>query len=213
MGETQLHVMAIIHLYGVLTSFFRHRDDVCVAADLFLYYEQGQPSACKAPDVMVVEGVMGKHPRRSFRTWEEGVVPTVIFEITSPKTRNEDLFTKPAVYAALGVNEYFVFDPDADGLEPALAGYRLHDGVYHPLQVDATGRLTSQKLGLSLEAECPLLRLIDVRTGKRLLTDNELEEKFDESRRELEAERRRAAELEAELASLRAVQNRTTPPA
>ena len=33
LGETQLHVMAIFHLYGVLTSFFRHLEGVCVATD------------------------------------------------------------------------------------------------------------------------------------------------------------------------------------
>lgn len=234
LGETHFHVMAILHLYAALTSFFRNRDDVYVVADMFLYYEQGNPTACKAPDVMVVAGVASKHPRRSFRTWEEGVVPTVIFEVTSSKTRHEDDVTKPRVYAALGVKEYFKFDPDCAGLEPALAGYRLQGGVYRPLTHDAAGLLTSQELGLSFEAESPLLRLIDVQTGKRLLTDSELREQFDEARHELDAERerandeherandereranaehRRVAALEAELARLRAAQNRPQPPA
>ena len=233
MGETGFHVVAIFHLYGALTHYFRDRDDVCVAADMFLYYERGNPTACKAPDVMVATGVAGKHTRRSFRIWEEGVAPTVIFEITSQKTRQEDRVAKPQVYAALGVKEYFRFDPEADDREPALAGYRLDGGVYRPLAPDAAGRLTSQELGMSLEAESPLLRLIDVRTGRRLWTELEREEQFEEVRHELEAEReradsaheraetereradaecRRAAELEAKLQQMHAAQNRPQPP-
>jgi Uma2 family endonuclease len=220
MGETGFHVLAILHLFDALTNFFRNRDDVYVAADMFLYYEQGNPKACKAPDVMVAMGVVGNHTRRSFRTWEEGVAPTVIFEVTSAKTRHEDQVAKPLVYAALGVKEYFVFDPDCAGLEPSLAGYRLQGGVYRPLPLDAAGLPTSQELGLSFEPESPLLRLIDVQTGKRLPTYGERREQYEEAQRELDtereradAERRRVAELEAELVRLRAAQDRPQPPA
>lgn len=75
MGETGLHVMAILNLYQALLHFFRNRADIHVAADMFLYYEQGNPAACKAPDVMVAKGVAGNHPRRSFRIWRKGSHP------------------------------------------------------------------------------------------------------------------------------------------
>jgi len=201
LGETELHVLAILHLYEALGHFFRNHADVHIAADMFLYYEQGNPSACKAPDVMVTKGAMGKHPRRSFRIWEEGVAPTVIFEVTSDKSRYEDAEAKPRVYAALRVSEYFVFDPDGDDDNPTLTGFRLHNGVYQQLPLDAAGRLTSQELGLVLEPECPLLRLVDVRTGRRIMTYSEQADAAD-------AERARTAEMEAELARLRASQNR-----
>ena len=199
MGETHFHVLAILHLFEALDYFFRNRDDVYVAADMFLYYEKGNPSACKAPDVMVVKGALGRHPRRSFRVWEEGVAPTVIFEITSDKTRFEDDVVKPRVYAGLGVSEYFLFDPDGDSLKPALAGFRLRDGVYQPMLLDAAGRLVSDELGLALESDAALLRLIDGRTGRRLPTYSEQADI--------------AIEMEAELARLRATQNRPQPPA
>lgn len=212
MGETHFHVLAILHLLEVLGHFFRNRPDVYVAADMFLYYEQGNPSACKAPDVMVTKGVKGNHPRRSFRIWEEGVAPTVVFEITSVKTRYEDDVVKPRVYAALGVSEYFIFDPDGGQLKPAVTGFRLHEGVYQSLPLDANGRLVSQELGLALEPESFLLRLIDVRTGRRLLTYSEQVDEADAERARADAERARIAELEAELARLRAAQNRPQPP-
>jgi hypothetical protein len=39
---------------------------------------------------MFIRGVSGNHERRSFRIWEEGVAPTVIFAMTSKDTRYED---------------------------------------------------------------------------------------------------------------------------
>ena len=191
MGESGFHVEAILHLFSALKNFFRQRDDVHVAADMFLYYERGKPSACKAPDVMVTFGVVGNHLRRSFRTWEEGVAPAVIFEVTSRKTRREDEIVKPQVYASLGVKEYFRFDPEGDSAKLALAGYRLHGGVYRPLEFNQAGMLTSLELGTSLEAEFPFLRLTELRTGCRLLSDIEMGEQLVETQRILGAERSR----------------------
>ena len=219
MGETQFHILAIMHLYEALDYFFRNHADVYVAVDMFMYYEQGNPSACKAPDVFVAKGVQGKHSRRSFRIWEEGVAPTVIFEVTSDKSRYEDQEAKPRVYAALGVSEYFVFDPDSNHRNPTLEGFRLDGGVYQPLPLDEAGRLKSQELGLALESERPLLRLIDLRTGRRIMTYSEKADEADAERARANIELARAnaefartAELEAELARLRALPNRPQPP-
>ncbi len=228
MGETGLHVVAIFHLFEALSNYFRNRADVYVAAEMFLHYEEGNPAACKAPDVMVAMGVAGNHLRRSFRDWVEGVVPAVIFEITSTKTRYEDDVVKPQVYAGLGVAEYFVFDPE-DESEAALIGFRLQGAACEAMARDADGRLSSHELGLALEAESPMVRLIDVRSGRRLLTYSEKAEQLEEMQREAQdaqreakdaqrvaedaqhmaaAERARAADLENELARLRAALGR-----
>ncbi|HUY33889.1 MAG TPA: Uma2 family endonuclease [Pirellulales bacterium] len=203
MGEGAFHLAAILHLYDALSRLFELREDVYVAADMFVYYEQGNPSAKRAPDVMVAKGVMGNHPRQSFRTWEEGVVPAVVFEVTSKKTRDEDEKVKKIEYAMMGVAEYFLFDPEGLGMESPLRGFRLRDGQYAPLPDDTAGRMASRELGLTLEVEGPLLRLIDPRTGRRLMTYSELADVAEEA----EEAKRRAAELEAELARLRAAQD------
>jgi len=224
MGETGFHVAATLHLYAVLGSFFRDRHDVFVGCDMFVYYERGNPAACKGPDVFVAIGVAGNHQRRVFRLWEEAVGPTVIIEVTSSSTFDEDDLVKPLVYAKLGVREYFMFDPDAEELNPPLKGQRLRNGAYELMRPDAEGRLISHELGLLLEADGPLLRAIDARTGERLMNvdeyadaTNELRKRLDETqrqvddarqqvdeaRRQTEAERRRVAALEAELARLR----------
>jgi len=199
MGETEIHVIAIFDLYHALRRHFRHRQDVHVAADMFLYYEQGNPRACKAPDVMVSKGVRGKHPRRSFRVWEENAVPAVAFEVTSLKSRREDATEKPRAYAEAGVAEYFIFDPLDEYLKPRLQGFRLGPNGYEALPLDDDGRLTSQQLALFLKAEQALLRAFDIQTGAALPSLDEVDEQAELA----DAERRRADSLEEELKRLR----------
>ena len=169
MAETGFHVTAMIELLQMLALHFASRTDVYIAADMFLYYEQGNPRARRAPDVMFCQGVSGNHHRRSFRIWEEHVPPTVIFEVTSKKTRREDEVEKPAVYANIGVAEYFLFDPEGDYLRPRMRGYRLGPAGYQPIAPEATGKLIflSHELGMTVEPEGMLPRLTDVRTGER----------------------------------------------
>src|SRR5208283_6129812 len=157
----------------------------------FLYYVKGDRNASKAPDAMVVKGV-AKHFRRSFRTWVEKAMPCVIIELASGKTWQEDLGPKRALYARLGVAEYFVFDPEAAYLNPALQGFRLKGKKYVPLVAAVDESLTSKELGLRLLAEDHMLRLIDARTGQPILTRQE----------RAEQEKQRADALEAELKRL-----------
>ena len=110
MGETDVHIDALIYLREALKDYFRDESQVYVAGNMFLYYEEGNPAACLAPDVFVVQGV-AKGERRTYKLWEESQPPTVVFEITSRGTQLEDLGTKRAVYAMLGVREYFLYDP------------------------------------------------------------------------------------------------------
>src|SRR5688572_9261504 len=102
MGETDVHIDALIYLREALRDLFRDDPQVYVAGNMLLYYEDGNPSACVAPDVFVVQGV-AKHERRIYKLWEEGQSPAVVFEITSRGSRLEDLGTKRALYAMLGV--------------------------------------------------------------------------------------------------------------
>jgi Uma2 family endonuclease len=220
-------------LYGVLQQWFRTWDDVHVAGDMLLYYEQGNPSAVRGPDVMVSKGVRGKHLRRSFRTWEEGVVPATIFEITSNSTKREDQVEKPALYARLGVKEYFLFDPQGDYLQPRLQGFRLVGEQYIPMKSEKADRLSSAELDLDLAVDGHLLRVVNPATGDWLPTREEYEQQIElarrgalearrnaaeaqskaaeaqskaaDAQRDADAERRRSALLEAEIARLRAL--------
>src|SRR5262245_54477245 len=121
MGETDVHIDALIYLREALKDYFRDTPQVYVAGNTLLYYEESNPAACVAPDIFVVQGVI-KRDRRVYKLWEEGQAPAVVFEITSRSTRLEDLGTKRALYAMLGVPEYFLYDPLGEYLQPPLQG-------------------------------------------------------------------------------------------
>jgi Uma2 family endonuclease len=204
MGETGYHVLAIFYLYHALDLYFE-RERVLIAADLFLYYEKGNPRAVRAPDVMVVKGV-DKHPRHTFKTWVEKAHPCVVFEVTSANTIDEDRGPKYDLYARLGVAEYFLFDPEKDVLDPPLEGYRLKGKQYVPLKPARDGSLLSKELGLRVRAEDWMPRLLDAKTGKPLLTPREIHEqaeRAEQEKRRAEQEKQRADELAAEVARLR----------
>ncbi len=93
-----------------------------------------------------------------------------MLEVTSRSTRREDTVTKRDIYAALGVREYFLFDPLGEYLRPRLQGFRLIDGSYEPMTPREHGSLLSDVLGLELHPRGEQLRLNDPESGDWLLT-------------------------------------------
>ena len=81
-----------------------------VGANQFFYWVEGDPRACRAPDVYVVEGV--SLPPDSVGVWKtwEGHVPSFAFEVVSDD-RLKDYEAAPKDYGAAGVRELVVFDP------------------------------------------------------------------------------------------------------
>src|SRR3954463_3266420 len=94
MGETDFHYVAMSLLHDGLEDYYADRADVYIASNLVMYYVAGDRHARKDPDVLVAMGVVGKHRRRSFRVWEERVLPRVLFEIASRRTWRNDLGEK-----------------------------------------------------------------------------------------------------------------------
>ena len=199
MGETGIHVQAIMYICSSLLTFFQAIADVYVAADMFLYYEEGNPKAVKAPDVMVIKGVDGTYERRSFKLWEEQRGPCVIFEVTSKSSMLEDLVNKSMLYAQLGVREYFIFDPLQEYLEPQLTGFRLEDHQYTRLEPDDQGRLFSQELGLQLVPDRNFLRLLDPKSGRLIPGHRDVADTIRQLEQQAEQEAQRA-EQEAQRA-------------
>lgn len=193
MAETDTHRKQMVYLIESLDDYFRDDPQVYVAGNLFLYYQEGDPHQVVSPDIFVVRGVP-KGDRRTYKVWEEGKAPDVVFELTSASTRMADLGPKKGTYEMLGVREYFLFDPLEEYLEPPLQGYRLEKRGYRWMEGEP---LTSEVLGLELRVEEGWLRLYERKTGQRLPTPAEVAE----ARRQAEA---RAQATEDELARLRA---------
>jgi Uma2 family endonuclease len=157
-GETEYHVIALLHVLDVLRFYYRHHDNVYVGGNMLFYYQEGNPAVFKVPDVFVVKGI-AKHVRRIYKLWEERVAPSVVFEITSRGTRREDFGSKRTLYEELGVREYYLFDPMDEYLSPSLQGFQLVDGRYQPVLPEEDGSLISQELGLVLRPSGAMLRI------------------------------------------------------
>ena len=71
MAETDVHIDVLIFLREALKDYFRDEPQVYIAGNMLLYYEEGNPAACVAPDIFVVQGV-SKGERLTYKLWEEG---------------------------------------------------------------------------------------------------------------------------------------------
>jgi Uma2 family endonuclease len=207
MAETDLHRDEMTYVIEALQEHFRAAPDVYVSGNLLLYYVEGEPRYSISPDALVTKGLADAKIRRDiYKLWEEGRPPCWVMEVTSRSTRQEDLRKKKDLYRQLGVEEYFLFDPREEYLEPSLQGHRLiggPGGEYRPIAPEDDGSLLSPVLGVLFRREGEGLRLFDARTGEPYLRASE---NVDRARRETaradrEAQARQA--LEAEVARLR----------
>jgi Uma2 family endonuclease len=206
MAETDRHRKLMIGLLHALAEHFRNKRRVYVSGDIFVYYrdENGvlQPVS---PDIFVVRGVANRE-RRIYKIEDEGKAPEAVIELISRDTKVEDYVTKRHIYAQIGVQEYFIFDPYREAQSSALVGFRLENGDYVPMTVarhNGSLHLRSKILGLELRVEKGQLRLYNPKTGERLRTPEEAETKArQESKARQEAEAKATA-AEAEAARLR----------
>ena len=187
-----------------------------MAANLLIYYREGDTDVRVAPDVFVVVGA-SSHERSSYLLWDEPKAPDWVLEITSRSTRREDQGRKRKLYRRLGVAEYWQYDPTGDYLIPRLQGLVLEAGEYEAMRSgergDGTQAMVSAVLGLELRASERGLRFHDPETGRDLLTHAEssaAQRQAEAAWRQAEAERQqertarrqaetRIAELEALL--------------
>lgn len=195
-AETYFHFYAMLVTLEVLRQYLEGQQ-ATVLANQFMYYAQGYPKLRVAPDVMVIFDV-APGGRDNYKIWEEGQVPSVIFEMTSKGTQAQDQVFKRTLYEQLGVRECWLFDPRGEWLDGQLQGYRLHNDTYEPI---TDGR--SDPLKLRLEIDGQLIAFYREDTGKKLLIPGELAQALRteaQARQDAEA---RAQELEAEVERLR----------
>ena len=136
MAETDAQFYPLTETVLALRQHYADRDDVYVSGDLLVYYRMNDNTVRLAPDVFVVFGVED-HLRSSYIIWrEQGKTPDFVLEIASSSTFVRDMTEKRALYAALGVKEYWRFDPTGQLFSPALVGEQLaDDGEYEPIEI------------------------------------------------------------------------------
>ncbi|WPL18491.1 hypothetical protein Thiowin_03564 [Thiorhodovibrio winogradskyi] len=206
MAESDVQRRYLTYAIEALERHFHDRKDVYVSGNLLLYSEEGNPRACVAPDCFVVFGV-AKRERRTYKLWlEDNQPPAFGLEITSASTRGENQGSKRGLYAYLGVQEYWQYDPTDDYLKPRLQGLRLSEGEYRPIRRPSPfGQrysFVSEVLGLELHLRGETLRFHDPSTGHDLPNYAEIDQAWQAAEARERQETRARIALEARLAEI-----------
>jgi hypothetical protein len=113
LGEGELQRLMLELLRPMLARFLAERGVVAqVGANQFLYWVQFEPTRCIAPDLYVLPGIDQSRVEKSWKLWNEAVVPSFCLEIVS-SDHEKDYVTIPTACAEMGVDEVIVFDPEA----------------------------------------------------------------------------------------------------
>lgn len=142
--ESVVHDQAVELLRAILAWWARGRDDVRVARNLAIRWDEALPQVGVDPDLCVLspappEGV----ELRSVRTWRPGhAPPRLAIEVVSETNPHKDYHVAPDKYAACGVGELWIFDP-------LLCGPTSHGGPFRMQiwQRDAKSRLVRTYAG------------------------------------------------------------------
>ena len=219
MGESIAQRTVISYLEAVLT---RYAPDAgwFITSNFNLYSDPDRMAYPVAPDLAIFKGVtLTPSERIDLLSWRlyraECPPPRVVFEISSDATWHKDLEQKPAIYAAMGVQEYYAYDPNRRPNWPPghgrLRGWHADTAgklIEQPL--DAQGRLWSPELASWLVPAGVLLRCFD-EAGVMRLTEGEAERVAKEQatqRAEQERIRAEQARERAEQAHERAERER-----
>ena len=195
MAETSANAIQMVDLQFALQTLFDLQERrVVVGGNQLMYYNPDDGREHVSPDVYAVFDRTPPAPP-SWRTWERGKFPDLVFEITSPSTQDVDLGVGPRgkrrLYARLGVREYYIFDPQGE-TAPVFQGYELRGDSLEPLPFLSSGGIASALLGAELRplamAETDRrpagtwLRVVDPATGQPIPISEEVYRGFDAER-------------------------------
>lgn len=193
----------IMALFRARFTDFGERPDVFLNRETFICYDPNHLNVRVSPDIYLAFGVDARAitPRRLYLPWEVGKPPDFALEVASQSTGREDVNRKPGIYAAIGIPEYWRFDPSGGRYHgTALYGGLLDNGAYRPVDLttepDGILKGYSPALELSLCWDEGWPRLYDPATGDYL-------KNWRQERAARLAAENRALATEAEAALLR----------
>lgn len=143
---------------SVITSLaihYAHDPTVTVASEVPVAPSLPASDDFRIPDLLFVRGGDREmmEEQRGYALDRQGKAPDLVLEVASPTTGRADYTDKRRDYERFGVGEYWRFDPSGGEYhDAALAGDRLVDGAYEPIEIEALGegrlRGHSEALGL-----------------------------------------------------------------
>lgn len=168
--------------HALIVHLSRHRSDFYVGTNTFIYYKEGDPSAVVSPDAFVALGVAGEE-RHSYKAWESGKVPDFVLDVTSRSRHSEEEKQKRSTYAAIGMQEYWRFDPLADPSDSRLEAFGLEGGKYGLLPPCGEESFRSKVLGLEIRVKDGSLRMRDLATGEDIRSALEMHRALEQRER------------------------------
>jgi hypothetical protein len=190
-----------------------------VSKDRWLRMDPANEHDLLLPDLLIARDLQARQwGVNQYRPWAVGKPPEVLAEFLSPTSQDVDQTDKPRRYAELGVQEYFLFDPDGTYGVPRIQGWALRrDGGRTPLARRADGGVASRALPVAFRLVDDHIGVVDTRTGQlalryeaaQALLRQEIAARFRAEAAQRQAERAQqqaqaeVARLRAELARLR----------
>ena len=153
--DQNLEIAEILGIFRARFTDFNRRPDVFLDNETYICYDPGNLNVRISPDIYLAFGVDARaiRPRKLYLPWEVGKPPDFALEVASESTASNDVNRKPQVYAAIGIGEYWRFDPAGGAnYDAPLYGGLLHNGTYDAAE------LTTEPDGI-LKGYSPTLEL------------------------------------------------------
>ena len=190
-----------------LARHFGAPDTTLLGGDLYLApFPPTDMAGIRYPDMLIAFDVDPEayDRRNAYIISEQGKPPDFVLEIGSPSTGYVDVGAKRDDYAALGIPEYWRFDETGRSHGVRLAGDRLVDGIYRPIEIEALAADVLQGysavLHLDLRWEHGQLKWHDPVTGQHIATYDDQVARAERAEARVEGESTRADQAEARAA-------------
>jgi Uma2 family endonuclease len=152
--HNDLHQILVDYLYDVLRSLYVNIESTVVLNDVRMAWDVPGLKPL-GPDVMVIFDVKERKNWGTFYQAQEGTAPTVVFEVTSPETRYQDVGPKILMYEQARVPYYIIVDTGTRLTNFALrvTGYQLIGDSYREIEPETDGRLMIEPLNVLIGVE------------------------------------------------------------
>ena len=200
-----------IHLHTdghqpVLRRYLGNGETTVILSEVPVRWAPSQVRGHRIPDLLIAFDVDFDLlvAQNGYSIRDQGKPPDFVLEIASETTGRQDVIDKRQDYAAFGIPEYWRFDPAGGRRHDApLAGDRLVNGIYEPLEVVEVepGHLHGHSALLDLDAcwDHGKLRWHIPSTGQHLLTVEEEQDALLAEREARITAEARVRELEEQL--------------
>ena len=119
-----------------MKAYLGRGETTIVSGERYVCAEPGAPR--RYPDLLVAFDAAPDlyEADNGYVVSEQGKAPDLVLEIASGHTWRTDVEVKPEFYAGLGILEYWRFDETGEHHGTKLAGDRLVEGRYEPIEIE-----------------------------------------------------------------------------